>query len=100
MGYNNDMRKRCFIIAFIAIALGVTLILLASPSDRQIEAIKGINKAMSDVPGRTYLDPYQHDIGMLRAAQISFFLAGVLFIVGFIVGPPKETTSKSPPEES
>ena len=110
------MRKRCFIIAIIAVVCGAVSIFQAMPSKKEIEALESIRKvrleayhsAMEEkelarqglipdptpdwTPSYPRINPYAPNRGLLRVGGVAFILALVLFIGGFIIGPPKKAS--------
>jgi len=97
------MRKRCFIIAAIALVVGGYFHVHSYPTEILISIRESLNEAIeSNNKRRTqrghhlygtafdeYVDPYERDSTDVAISYVSFGLAGVLLIVGFIIGPPK-----------
>jgi len=103
------MRKRCFIIAAIALVVGVFFQWHSYPTEIVIklretnnESSANLNKKIRDADRgdrlygmnySEYKDPYERDSTDVAISYVSFGLAGVLLIVGFIIGPPKEAAN-------
>ena len=105
------MRKRCFIIAILAAVCGGVAMWQAYPSAEEIDTRKGLEKSFGIIDelnlsiasreGRSYTprpaqDPYAPNSTLLTTGWIAIGLAGVLFLVGFIIGPPKQESSVPP----
>ncbi|MBB81707.1 MAG: hypothetical protein CMN02_12100 [Roseibacillus sp.] len=103
------MRNRCFIIAVVALAAGIFFYWRAqtpewlgdmnvSVNEGARAADRNLNKLFGGVDRQSsdYVDPnpdpYAPDSTLLSVSYISFGLAGVLFLVGFIIGPPKKAS--------
>ena len=100
------MKKRCFIIAAIAIVVGVICQIQAQPTEALVRIIEQANESNKIINerienaergdfnyGRPYEsseDPYATDSTFIVSSYVSFGLAGVLLIAGFVIGPPKE----------
>ena len=104
------MRKRCFIIAAIALVIGAYNHWCSYPDDYNIETGKRINEVLranaeNDEANRylyraRMVDPYEIDAEDAFIGNVSLGLAGVLLLVGFIIGPPKkEVVSKKDQSE-
>ena len=97
------MRKRCFIIAVIALAVGVICHINAYPSKFQIEMRQELNKTSKQAEKNAweffgerydlYIDPYAPEEELILVRNISFSVAGILLLVGIIIGPPKEAAN-------
>jgi hypothetical protein len=96
------MRKRCFIIGVIALVIGVFYQQDSYPDGLIImyrkESNHGMDKSNETLRslGRTsrieYQDPYERNAESVTISRVSYALAGVLLLVGFIVGPEKKET--------
>ena len=99
------MRKRCFIIAGLAFALGIILNVVAVPSSEEVESYQEMNKKLRNLQESANAGPfsegrrtdiYQASLGpdpvLMGASLGSFALAGVMLLVGFIAGPKKRET--------
>tara|TARA_Y100000004_G_C8693849_1_gene318735 strand:+ start:199 stop:522 length:324 start_codon:yes stop_codon:yes gene_type:complete len=94
------MMLRCFIIAAIALVVGVYCQINAYPDEFQIRINKKLNEQGKQVDEFTreaygerydyYKDPYAPDEELILVRNISFSIAGILLLVGIIIGPPKE----------
>ena len=104
------MRWRCFFIAAMALLVGIYYLWSALPSDFVIEQNKknirtirehnesirnadtttAVGRTLSSMPLGTIPDDYPIVSSHLNISFVSFGIAGVLLIVGFIIGPPKE----------
>ena len=106
------MPIRCFVIVVIAVLAGCYFQFQAHPSEQAIqwrisgnESARHVNKELNEMfRGRNvdYVekDPYALDSGYVTASYVSFGVAGVVLLVGFIIGPPKKASSVPPAEES
>ena len=93
------MRKRCFIIAGVALIFGLLMMIFSFPSQKELEDRYAYNKSAEKLnnwaredgrrPTLSYMDDGPNSV-MLTTSYVSFGLAGVLLIVGFIIGPSKE----------
>ena len=97
------MRRRCFIIAAIALAIGGFFHWHSYPTEIVISIREAVNEATLSNNKRTtqkghflygtarqeYVDPYERDSTDVAISYVSFGLTGVMILVGFIVGPPK-----------
>ena len=95
------MRKRCFIIAAIALAIGVYFQWQSYPSEIVIYGRESLNRAKENNNERRrdrdshlygtafgeYVDPYERDPVDVAISRVSYSLVGVMLLVGFIVGP-------------
>ena len=99
------MRKRCFIIAGLAFALGIILNLVSVPSSEDVKFYREMNKSTRKLQEAVDAGPfsegrrtdiYQNSLGpdpiLMGASLGSFALAGVMLLVGFIAGPKKRET--------
>ena len=98
------MRKRCFIIAAIALVVGGFFHWLSYPTESIIFGRESLNRVRENLNEKRtqrghhlygtafdeYVDPYERDSTDLVISYVSFGLAGVLLLLGFIIGPPKE----------
>tara|TARA_B110000003_G_C16296794_1_gene397218 strand:- start:133 stop:468 length:336 start_codon:yes stop_codon:yes gene_type:complete len=98
------MRKRCFIIAAIALAIGGFFHWHSYPDETLISMGESLNRAREKNNERRtqkdhflygtafdeYVDPYERASTDVAISYVSFGLTGVMILVGFIVGPPKE----------
>ncbi len=100
MRYNKDMRKRCFLIAVIAAIFGAIMMFVAYPRGHEIKYWEDRARARAIFGSPPDSRRPRPDREQLVVAYAAFGLSVLLFVGGFIIGPPKETTSKSPPEES
>jgi len=109
------MRKRCFIIAILAAVCGGVAVWQAYPSAEAIENSRINQRSMlmlyeasmaarernparyrGYTPSYPDIDPYAPNSTLLTTGGIAIGLAGVLFLVGFIIGPPKQESSVPP----
>ena len=81
------MRKKFFRLAVAFLILGLILIYLAWPTVVDEGTPVTLRK---DLFGPIFL----------KGSYFIFGLAGLSLLAGFIIQSPKETTSKSPPEEN
>ena len=98
------MRKRCFIIAAIALAIGGFFHWHSYPSETLISIGKMLNDGREHLNEKRterghhlygtafdkYEDPYERDSTDLAISYVSFGLTGIMILVGFIVGPEKK----------
>tara|TARA_R110001592_G_scaffold221571_3_gene476446 strand:+ start:118 stop:459 length:342 start_codon:yes stop_codon:yes gene_type:complete len=95
------MRKRCFIIAAIALVIGVAFHHASYPEEIIIKIRKKQNDRLEETNERiraygkysyraTYQDPYERDSNQQAIGNFAIVLGGVLLIVGFIAGTKKE----------
>ncbi|MDA7541011.1 hypothetical protein N8649_02725 [bacterium] len=94
------MRKRCFIIAAIALVIGVFFDQRSYPSEMDIMVREKmndnveLNNEIAEMHGENYRykreDPYRRDPDAVAISRVSYCLVGVMLLVGFLVGPSKE----------
>ena len=100
------MRRRCFIIAAIALVVGVFFQWKSYPSEIVIYGREAVNRSKKQLdkyrgnrrhplygaPRSEYVDPHERDSTDLAISYVSLGLAGALLLGGFIIGPPKENS--------
>jgi hypothetical protein len=98
------MRKRCFIIAAIALVVGGFFQWKSYPSEGVIYGSKALNSVKEHLNEKRrerghhlygtaldeYKDPYERYPEDVAISRVSYSLVGVMLLVGFLVGPPKE----------
>lgn len=118
------MKKRCFILAAVALLVGSVCLFMSYPSKEDIDFWMKRNRASiemheesierrrewerrvaadSDRWGWThkppifsisYRDPFEQDSRFIKASNVSFGIGGILLVVGFIIGPEKKVVAK------